>query len=226
MLCCCCCVVSAVGDNTPRREFLCDPCIIPKILAHTLPYAVETHSRFNKDDLVLFTSSLIIGLRQLRLVVMEAMKDIPCDALLEWMIDLLLAYRITVDNSLDDEAAVGQPSKSDYIFFPLLGQFTSEPILPKNLYKEFQNDVWELYVQIGEPISAAFFYKFLALLIRRSFECQTSADRVNCFRISSNGQLATVRFHADNTPMYFKLMVEFHELQRVIEIRIKLESVL
>jgi len=157
---------------------------------------------------------------------MEEIKDIPFDALLEWMIRLLLAYRITVDNRLGVDAAVVQPPKSEYIFFPLLGQFTSKPILPKDLYKEFQDGIWELYVQIGEPISAAFYYKFLALLIQRAFECQPSADRVNCFRISSNGQLATVCFHAENNPMYFKLMVEFHELQRVIEIRMRFVCIL
>lgn len=169
-------------------------------------------------------SSLIISSSHLRLVIMEEMKDLPFDALLEWMITLLLAYRITVDNRLGVEAAVVQPSKSDYIFFPLLGQFTSKPILPKDLHKEFQDNVWKIFVHIGEPISAAFYYKFLAVLIQRAFECRPSAERVNCFRISNNGQSAIISFHASNSPMYFKLMVEFHELQSIIEIRMKLVS--
>ena len=198
------------------------------MFAQTLPAAIERRSKFNKNDLELFTSSLIISSHQVRLVMMEEMKEFPFDALLEWMINLLLAYRITIDNRAGGEAAVVQPSKSEceYIFFPLLGQFTSKPIRPKYLYEEFQTGTWKLYVYIKEPISAAFYYKFLALLIQRAFECQTPAERVNCFRISSHGQLATVCFHADNSPMYFKLMVEFHELQRVIEIRMKLVCVL
>lgn len=212
---------------------MCDPSVIPRMFAQSLPMAIEKHSKFNKNDLELFTSSLIISSHQVRLVMMEEMKDkeemkeFPFEALLEWMINLSLAYRITIDNRAGAEAAVVQPSKSEceYIFFPLLGQFTSKPILPKDLYKEFQTDTWKLYVYIKEPISAAFYYKFLTLLIQRAFECQTPAERVNCFRISSHGQLATVCFHADNSPMYFKLMVEFHELQRVIEIRMKLVCV-
>ena len=197
------------------------------MFAQTLPTAIEKHSKFNKNDLELFTSSLIISSHQVRLVMMEEMKEFPFDALLEWMINLLLAYRITIDNHGGAEAAVIQTSKSEceYIFFPLLGQFTSKAILSKDLHKEFQTDTWKLYVYIKEPISAAFYYKFLALLIERAFECQTPAERVNCFRISSHGQLATVCFHADNSPMYFKLMVEFQELQRVIEIRMKLVCV-
>ena len=151
---------------------------------------------------------------------MEEMKEFPFDALLEWMINLLLPYCITIDNHAGAEAAVVQPCKSECenIFFSLLGQFTSKEIL----YKEFQTDSWKLYVYIKEPISAIFYYKFLALLIERVFECQMPAEQVNCFHISSHGQLATVCFHADNSPMYFKLMVEFHELQHVIEIRMKL----
>lgn len=218
-----CCV--AYGDNEPQRELLCDPCIIPKILAQVLPAAVEKHSQFNKNDLELFTSSLIISFSHVRLVVMEEMKELPFDPLLEWMINLLLAYRITVDNRLGVDAAVVQPAKSEYIFFPLLGQFTSKPILSKQLDKEFQDNIWKLYIHIGEPISAAFYYKFLALLIQRAFECRPSAERVNCFRISSNGQLATVCFHTNNSPMYFKLMVKFNELQRIIEIRMRSVSV-
>ena len=95
------------------------------------------------------------------------------------MINLLLPYRIIIDNHAGAEAAVIQPSKSECenIFFSLLGQFTSKEIL----YKEFQTDTWKLYVYIKEPISAAFYYKFLALLIERAFECQMPAERVKLF---------------------------------------------
>ena len=79
----------------------------------TLPTAIEKHSKFNKNDLELFTSSLIISSHQVHLVMMEEMKEFPFDALVEWMINLLLPYRITIDNHAGAEAAVIQPSKSD-----------------------------------------------------------------------------------------------------------------
>ena len=87
---------------------------------------------------------------------------------------MLLAYRITIDNHAGAEAAVVQPSKSECenIFFSLLEQFTSKEIL----YKEFQTYTWKLYIYIKEPIFATFYYKFLAVLIERAFECQTSAE--------------------------------------------------
>ena len=84
------------------------------MFAQTLPTAIEKHSKFNKNDLKLFTSSLIISSYQVRLVMMEEMKEFPFDALLEWMINLLLVYRITIDNHAGAEAAVVQPSKSEY----------------------------------------------------------------------------------------------------------------
>ena len=192
------------------------------MFAHILPSAIEKHSKFSKNNLELFASSLIVSLPHLRLVMIGEMKEFPFDALLEWMINLLLAYRITVDDHAGSEASASHPTKSEYIFFPLLGQFTSKSIRRKDVYQEFQDNTWKLFVRTREPISTAFYYKFLALLIQMAFECQTSAERVNCFRISSHGQLATIRFHADNSPMYFKLMVEFHETQRIIEIRMKL----
>lgn len=209
-------------DSQPQKHFLPDPTIIPKVLAQVLPTAVERHSQYNKIDLQLFTSSLIISRSHLRLVVMEELRDVPFEALLDWMIKLLVAYRITVDNSLGDAVPANQSSRSEYIFFPILGQHVSGCALSKELREEFSDDIWELYVHIGEPISAAFYYEFLALLIQGSFECQSQSGRVNCFRISSCGQLATVCFHAKNSPMYFKLMTEFHGLQQVIEIKMRL----
>ena len=145
----------------------------------TLHTAIEKHSKFNKNDLELFTSSLIISSHQVHLVMMEEMKEFPFDALLEWIINLSLPYHVTIDNHAGAEAVVIQPSKSECenIFFSLLGQFTSKEIL----YKEFQTDTWKLYVYIKEPISAAFYYKFLALLIERVFECQIPAERVKLF---------------------------------------------
>ena len=208
-------------DNQPQKYFLPDPTIIPRILAQVLPTAVDKHSQFNKVDLELFTSSLIISRSHLRMVIMEEKKDVPFDALLDWMIKLLVAYRITVNNNLGETVPTIQSSRSEYIFFPILGQHASCGVLSKKLREEFAEDIWELYVHIGEPISAAFYYEFLALLIQGSFECQSQSERVNCFRISSCGQLATVCFHAKNSPMYFKLMTEFHALQQVIEIRMR-----
>ena len=79
-----------------------------------LPTAIEKHSKFNKNDLELFMSSLIISSHQVFLVMMEEMKEFPFDALLDWMINLLLPYRITIDNHAGAEAAVLQPSKSEY----------------------------------------------------------------------------------------------------------------
>ena len=117
----------------------------------TLSTAIEKHSKFNKSDLELFTSSLIISSHQVRLVMMEEMKEFPFDTLMEWMIKLLLAYRIIIDNHHGAEAAVVQPSKSECenIFFSFLGQFTSKEIL----YKEFQTDTWKLYVYIwSQPL--------------------------------------------------------------------------
>ena len=94
----------------------------------TLPTAIEKHSKFNKNDLELFTSSLIISSHQVHLVMMEEMKEFPFDALLEWIINLSLPYCVTIDNHAGAEAVIIQPSKSECenIFFSLLGQFTSK----------------------------------------------------------------------------------------------------
>ena len=83
----------------------------------TLSTAIEKHSKFNKNDLELFMSSLIISSHQVRLVMMEEMMEFPFDALLEWIINLWLPYRITIDNHAGAEAAVVQPSKSECYSF-------------------------------------------------------------------------------------------------------------
>ena len=57
------------------------------------------------------------------------------------MIKLLVAYCITVNNNLGEMVPTNQSSRSEYIFFSILGQHASCGVLSKKLREEFAEDI-------------------------------------------------------------------------------------